>query len=240
MRIWRVSRTNTLVVVLGLLSLAAAGQADATIVVDLGQPGVTPFLGDNIGKQVDRSVVFDVNAPFMIDSAGIQFDPLVGGATAIAVDIYLSGMTGSGSQGNPHGPVLATASTVITDVGLAFYDVPIVFTFLAGNRYDVAFRSLDPVNGWGSGINDMAVYSSDFFSGSPAFTVFNVTVLDGACHTVGPAGDVCLNYENTVMPHVRLDEFSVAHVPEPATLLLFGAGLVAMTGRSLARRCRRP
>ena len=47
---------------------------------------------------------------------------------------------------------MATASIAITDVGMAFYDVPISFTFLAGTRYDLAFRG-NLVSSWGSPTN---------------------------------------------------------------------------------------
>ena len=43
---------------------------------------------------MSRSVVFDALTTFDISAAGIRFDPLVGGASAIGVSIYDVALTG--------------------------------------------------------------------------------------------------------------------------------------------------
>jgi len=222
---------RVVMIALGLAMLIYPSTVRA-VPVDLGHPVIVPFLATNVGTDVDRSVVYDANSTFGISSAGIRFDPLAGGATSIAVDIYASNLLGPGSGGASHGALLATASTAITDVGLAFYDIPINFTFLSGNRYDLAFRSLD-TGGWGFGLNNMEFYSFDFFNGNAAYAVGPVTVIDGDCHTLSPGGSFCANYANSVMPHVRFDQGEV-QVSEPSALLLFGSGLICLT--SLLRR----
>lgn len=210
-------RISWAVAVLAGAVLAAAPAEPTTI--DLGHPAVPAFLASNIGTNVDRSVVFDVLNPFNITSAGIRFDPSRVGASAIAVDIYQSQL----GFGQTHGALLATASMSVTDTGMDFYDVPISFAFLAGQRYDVAFRSLDP-DGWGFGRNTMEFYRYNY--PAPAYQVGDVEVLDGGC-------EGCAGYGNSVMPHVRLK----TAVPEPGTMVFLGAGIVLMGW--VRRRSRR-
>jgi hypothetical protein len=144
------------------------------------------------------------------------------------VNIYASNLGVSQS----HGALLGTASTAITDIGLAFYDVPISFTFLPGNRYDVAFEPLLPVNDWSFSVNDMEFWGFDF-PGSPSYVVGPVTVLDGFCTGSGS----CADYGNSVMPHVRLDGQPEPSIPAPASLALLIAGVVSAV--AISRRYRR-
>src|SRR4051794_23821324 len=137
----------------GMCVLAVAMSASATT-IDLKHPTLPTTSFSNICSTFacDRSVVFDVLTTFSISSAGIAFDPLAGGPTGVFVDIYQSGLNSALSNpGAAHGALLATASVSISDVGLAFYDVPIAFTFLAGQRYDVAFRGNLAGTSWGFG-----------------------------------------------------------------------------------------
>jgi hypothetical protein len=208
----------TLALALTLVTDTASG---ATI--DLGHPTFASELADNIGTNVDRGAVFDALTTFTISSAGIFLEPLAGGATAIAVDIFVSNL--APANGNAlHGATLASGSATIVDAGAGFYDVPINFTFNAGSRYDLVFRSLDP-GGWGFGANNIEFYDFDFFSGHATYGVGGlVSVLDGSCHPAPDAG--CGNYSNSVMPHTRFETVSTA-LPEPLTLTLLGTGLFA-------------
>ena len=139
-----------------ILSLVGSIQA---AILDLGHPTAAAFIASNVcGGDCDRGVVFDATSGFSITSAGIRFDPLQGGATGISVSIYQSSLNNAFSNGAAsHGTLLATASVGIADGGLAFYDIPILFTFQAGSRYDVAFMST-AAGSWGSGLNDLELY----------------------------------------------------------------------------------
>jgi hypothetical protein len=216
------------VLIIVTIATAAGPAAAEGSIIDLGHPSLAPFLSGQIEilPGDDRSIVFTASSTFSISSAGIVIDPLQQAAAyTLAVDIYTSGI-GNGPAA-PHGALLSTASATFTDVGLGFYDIPVAFTFLAGQTYDVAFRSLAPLT-WG---NPFA-YNMQFYAyenGTPGgpYTVGHVSVLDGACHpTPG-----CARYGNFSVPHVRLDSVSLVDpspVPEPSTLLLLGASFAAL------------
>jgi hypothetical protein len=224
------SRRLIVVLTAALLSIGTRTSAAA---IDLAHPTLTATSFTSVCGQFvcDRSVVFDVLTTFSITSADIAFDPLAGGPTGIFVDIYQSSLNATLSNlGASHGTLLATASASIVDAGLTFYDVPIAFTFLAGQRYDVAFRG-NLATSWGGPQTSMPFYAFNRATPGGAYTVGPVKVVDGACHPI----DVCSAYGNTLLPHVRLETVETTAVPEPATLTLLATGL-AVTGRRLTRK----
>jgi hypothetical protein len=202
---------------LGLLTvflLAIPGRADVFV---LDPPALVPFDSTFIGDNSDRGDVFDVLSNFSLSSVGIFFDPLTGGATSITANIYSVSGAGVGTLG----ALLATASAPVSDVGAAFYDVPIAFDLLAGNRYYLAFTA-NGATGWGDDINNMRFFNFNY--PDAAFTVGNVSVVDGGAFGPGLSG-----FGNAVMPELRLTTGpSLSFVPEPAPAQLVLLALSAL------------
>jgi hypothetical protein len=214
--------TLSLLAVLAVLALGTTAAQAAT--VDLGHPTLTPGMYNNLALSdtQDRSIIFDAAASFSITSAGIKFDPLTQAPGKLVVEIYAVNLTGGVGT---RGALLATSTTAstLTDIGLDFYDVPVSYTFLSGNRYDVAFN-ITP-GGWGIGDYDMELYSFDY--PDTPYTVDGLaTVLDGSGGATG--------YANFLMPHVRLETGRAVPLPAAAWL---GLGLLGVLGA--ARRIRR-
>ena len=227
--------SRRLVVGLTAALLSIGARTSEAAAIDLGHPTLAATSATGIcgAFACDRSIVFDVLTTFSITSADIAFDPAAGGPTGLVVDIYQSSLNAALSNpGAAHGALLATASTSVIDVGLAFYDVPIVFTFIAGRRYDVAFQGNVAGSGGVFGPQaSMPFYAFNRAAPGGAYIDGPVRVVDGACHPI----DVCSAYGNTLMPHVRLETLDATAVPEPATLTLLATGL-AVTCRRLTRR----
>lgn len=210
--------------------LLASPVTAGALVLDLGHPTIPPVSDTAIGPG-DRNVVFDVTADFSIESAGIVFDPLIGGATTLRVEIHSVLLTGGVGT---RGALLGSAQIPIADAGFGFYDVPISFDFAAGERYDIGFRPVEPET-WGGDINDMEFYVFDY--PAEAYSVAALlTVIDGgrSGFNDGTGG----GYGNGIMPHVRLG--AAAAVTEPGSLALFGLGLAGLWLRRSGRFSTRP
>lgn len=178
---------------------------------DLGHPTFASFLASNVGDG-ERGVLFDALSSFSITSAGIKIDPLAGGPTGIALDIYSHDGAGLGTLG----ALLFTGSTAITDNGLDFYDITANFNFNAGSRYYLGFRDANVP--WGFDRVNMEFYNFEA-SLHASYTVGDLRVLDGCAYSAGSC-------PNSVMPHIRLASASV--VPEPASALLMMTGVAGL------------
>ena len=214
------------------LTCTLSGALDAAAAtIDLAHPTAAGFVSSSLADNAvtTRGVVVDAQEDVAISSIGLRFDPLHGGATMLAVDIYASSLAADFSNpGAGHGALLASASTAIVDTGLSFYDVPIALVFSASTRYDIAFRALSP-DGWGMGTNDMELYFYHFAEPDGPYTVGPLAVVDGFSMGGGSFG-----YANITMPHVRLE--GAAAVPEPAAGLMVAT--VVLAAMALRRRER--
>ena len=210
-----------------LVGAIAVFPARASAQIDLGHPSITAQPFSNIGSGLDRSVKFGATADFSIASAGIRVDALTVPSFALRATVRTA--TDGASLGT-RGDILAQATATFTDQGLAFYDVPLSFSFTAGRFYDIAFDVVGgDMQGWGFGKFSMPMFAFDALR-NRSYAVGPVWVLDGGCF------GACNGYESALMPHVRFDGASTI-VPEPSTSLLLGAGL-AVVG-AVARRRRR-
>jgi len=118
------------------------------------------------------------------------------------------------ATGLSRGSLLATASETFTDIGQAFYDVGIGYSFSSGADYDIEIS-------WSGDTPLMRAFLFDpSFHGSPPFDVGPVRVVDG--EHGGSAG-------NHWMGHFRFNgETEEVSVPEPGVLAIFGLGLAVL------------
>jgi probable HAF family extracellular repeat protein len=161
-----------------------------------------PYLSNALGNR-DRNVIFEANMDVAVSAIGVRIDPLTFGVSGLSVGIWEI-KTGGGplNLGTRPDPPLKTATLKVTDAGLAFYDVPIAFTFLAGHRYCVGFSPAGTSAGWGTNTNmefyhfGMALAVNPPYRDSRPFTIGNAfTVLHGGY------GD---DFSQESLPHIRL------------------------------------
>lgn len=185
--------------------------------------------------QTDRSVAFAMTSDLTLTSVGMRLRPLPGEpwfklrATLRSV---------SNVFGLQRGNILAEATAIMSPAGNAYYDLPLSFTLLGGQRYDIAFNivelapNLEPwvLKDW-FGLYQVFDQASD-----PSFTVNgNIRVLDGGRFNVDNPHP-STGYSSVVLPQVRFNA-PIVTVPEPSTYALLGAGLLGVG--VVARRRRR-
>lgn len=136
------------------------------------------------GVVLERGAFVTALETFSIRSLGIEADLTTSSLTLVATVYAATGLR--------RGAVLATSSATFTDVGTAFYDVPIDFTFNAGTDYDIAINFVPSAQLLVRFFNfDPARF------GDPPFDVNGlIRVRDG--EAAGGAS-------NFVLPHLRLD-----------------------------------
>lgn len=195
----RFEMTNTVPPGGGSHSLGYAGANAGTVQliqtkecenVDLGHPTKTPSTGTGIGAE--RSVAVDINETVTVTELGIQVQ--MAAATNLTVTIR-------SVSGTTRGDTLKTATIPVPAGGLVFIDVPIVYTFQKGHRYDIGFNA-----GTWTGCS-MEWYSHSNSSLDPAggYDVGPFKVLDGGEWSGS-------GYGNTLLPHIRACIVPLCHI----------------------------
>ena len=194
-----------------VMAFATLGLAQATI-LDLAPPGLNPTSGIDVGN-AEIGTIFLATSTFTINSAGINFNAF--GNVTPQPDTYQLDVFIYAVSGGVRGALLSSATYCIGPCvnqtlfpanvqggAKTFLDVPIAFTFLAGNTYAVQFNVN---NGWGSGLqarNEVEFYFFDpTFPNNPPNTL-------GSPYTVGPVqvldGAFSADLTNKNFAHVRL------------------------------------
>jgi PEP-CTERM motif len=210
----RIARVNCLV----LLYLALATVSASAEIIDLAPPPET-YLGqewpgvweDGAGAGSGRSFIFEDVASFRLASVGIE----INASPTMVATASLYSVTGEKTLGT----LLATNSTLLSDVGRAFYDIPLSYLFAGtNNRFALDIQ-------WNAHPDEVRYYSFDGQDGGPDgidpyYVRGPVRVIDGKAD----------HFENNYI----IAHFRFGTVPEPASagLLMLGSiALVATTRR---------
>ena len=186
----------------------------ACVMVSAETLTLTPPTGHTLGAGAGgtRGDIITMTGNFTLTSIGI--DALIADGAQMTFSAYVYDVV-NGSGGNPLAlgqPMLLTGNGTEQ-----FYDLPISFTLLAGQSYDIGidFHSFNDPN------LQVNYYFFDSGSNSP-FSVGPVTVTDGEESHCGPC--------NVFSPNLRIIGSEGGQVPEPGMLLMFGTGILGVVG----------
>jgi hypothetical protein len=153
---------------------------------DLAHP-TAAMASTNVLGGAARGVVFDVTEDTPVSALGV--DARFGADTTLTVEVRPV-------AGAVPGEVVASGSAAVPGGVLGFHDVPLTFTFLAGQRYDVRFQL---PGGWGTSANTLRYQAWDnaLLDPTKAFAAGPLQVLDGG------GGFSTYAYSHTNLPHVH-------------------------------------
>jgi len=204
----------TLALMFGVGPMAALGTA-APIELNSGVFFTQAATGESTGRGLGVTMLND----FALTSLGIQAD-----LNLLSFDVQLYGST----NGSDTGALFASATAVLGGTGYQWWDIPLNFDLLAGSSYVLHFRPTVSTTNWlDDGGLGLAYYHD---SGLPV-DIGAFRLIDGEEGWTPP-----LNFSNFVHADLRVNGADAAAVPEPATLLLLGGGLVAARVRRYRRR----